>query len=266
MKMPRSYWPELDSYERWDRGEQDFVQVYTTRLRDKPETLFVHFEQLCRKALDMACAAPNGTLRPKFDFIARGCNLEHIEHLLEQQGWLELSKIDCGDRFDSLQSLVITGCTDDGSALDDLMCRRLIVLPFEFGAYSRASLPDMSHSRTEAVMAHLARLNSSESVAGKAEAQRLTDEVALLDQWAEEVTEHLEQEISTIGEATTASREETRQEKRQELLNVSLGISVLRQHLVRKSQERFAALKTASVLPLATVRWRLLRDRPPDGL
>ena len=41
--MPNTCWPKMQCSNRWDKQEQDFVSVYTTRLRDDPENTFRAF-------------------------------------------------------------------------------------------------------------------------------------------------------------------------------------------------------------------------------
>ena len=127
------------------------------------------------------------------DYAGRGARISLVERLRGQRGWLRVEQLSITS-LDTEETLLITGVTDDGHALDHETCEKLLTLPARLG--NVVSPDDAAKEQIEsALTAHVQR--------AIADSQRRNEtffdaESDKLDRWADDLKDNLERELKNI--------------------------------------------------------------------
>ena len=189
----------------------------------------------------------------------------------ERSGWLVCGRL-LASALQDEQHLVVVGAADDGSALDDELCRRLLRLPVIRSVQASAAPPPTLEQVREAgigrVLVDVERRNT----------RWYDDEVVKLDEWANDLRTSLERELRdidrAIAEARTASRgavalaeklegqrrlkqlERQRADKRRALYDAQDQIAARRDDMIAAIERQLSATHTWS--EAFVLRWRLM--------
>ena len=241
------------------------------RAAEREDAIFYRQEhplaaQLLQQALDYPL--PLATLQ--FDYAAYGAQVSVLKPLRGTSGWLELSKLSV-TAFEREEYLVFAAMADDGTPLDDEVCRKLLQLPARVGLAPVAGrVPALDELREQGIAAQLAEVDERN-------AHFFDEEVLKLDRWSDDLKQGLEREISEIDRAIREARREAglaaalqqkldaqrtvreletfRNGKRRELYEAQDQIDSRRDGLIREVEARLQRQQHAETL--FTLRWTL---------
>jgi superfamily II DNA/RNA helicase len=191
-----------------------------------------------------------------------------LEPLVGQSGWLGLSKLTV-EALNTDEFLIFAAQTDDGQALDEEICRKLLLLPGEAGGPWTEG-PDLCGLRHTEVQAKLDNID-------KRNGEFFDEEVLKLDRWSEDLKQGLEREIKEIDRQIREARrmaalaqslqdklaeqkaikalEKTRNAKRRELFDAQDAIDAQREELIANIEKQLKQQR--SVQALFVVKWEV---------
>ncbi|WP_413162348.1 SNF2-related protein [Aeromonas salmonicida] len=223
-------------------------------------------------SIDTALKAPTPRATLTFDYSQHGTRISVLEKLRGQSGWLTLVRLEV-TAFETSETLLFTGCTDEGAPLDQEICEKLLTLPAKgkpvaVHVPTPADLAANSQRRVEASIAELLELN-----------QRLfNEERDKLERWAEDKLLSAEEslkntkariaqlkrdarKVATLQEqqgiqSELAELERKQRRLRQDIFDVEDEIIAKRDELI-DSLERRLEQKTETHTQF-TLRWQLV--------
>jgi adenine-specific DNA-methyltransferase len=207
------------------------------------------------------------------DYASRGSRLSLVERLRGQSGWLRVEQLTVTS-FETEETLLLSGVTDDGAVLDRETCEKLLTVPATEG--NVVTLHNDVRSRLEsAVQSQVNRLLHDSQ--GRNE-KFFDAESDKLDSWADDLKENLERELKNLeGEIRDAKKakrlagdleskiaaqkqinelEQQRNDKKRRLFDAQDEIEQRKDGLIADIESRLQQ-KTARQ-EVFTVRWRLM--------
>lgn len=220
-------------------------------------------------SIDKAITADAPTAAITFDYSQHANRVSVIEKLKGQSGWLTLAHL-AVTAYETTENLLFTGLTDDGQAIDQETCEKLMAVqakgkPTAAPGTAPASLAANSERQVEATIAQVLETN-----------QRLfTEERDKLEKWADDKLMASEEQLrntkariaqlkrdarkaSTLQEQSTIQQElsdleRLQRRQRQEIFAVEDEIIERRDALIQALQERLK--QTTETRHLFTLRW-----------
>ncbi len=194
-----------------------------------------------------------------------------LESLLGRSGFLRAWKLKAKS-FDMEESVVLKGVDENGGAVSEEHCKRLLSLPVQtWERVATPSFPDLDRLRDELVTSRLKDVDARNM-------QYLDEEQLKLDHWAEDLKLGLEQQIrdadKQIKEARRSSSlasslegklaaqkeiktlESARNKKRRELFEMQDQIEAQREELIERIQSQMR--QTHELQPLSAFEWTLV--------
>jgi hypothetical protein len=215
-------------------------------------------------------ATPLATL--KLDYGKHGTRISIVEQLRGKSGWLTLVRLEV-TAFETNEALLFSGCTDDGQALDQEACEKLLTIPAAGKPVAAigtapASLEANSQRRVQATIAEVLEANQRLFNEERDKLERWADDKLLA---AEEALKNTKARIAqlkrdarkaaTLQEQDGIQRELSELERkqrrlRQEIFAVEDEIIEKRDALIASLQQRLQE-KTESQT-LFTLRWQVV--------
>lgn len=205
----------------------------------------------------------------QLDYVGHGQVVSVLKPFVGKAGWLELSKLKV-QSFDSEEFLVFSARSDDGTVLDDEICRKLMALPATLGNSPTTAAPDLSPIRDEEVRERLKQVEARN-------AAFFEEEVQKLDRWSDDLKLGLERDIKDLDRRIREARktsslaaalaqkleaqkmmkslESERNRKRRELFDAQDAIDSQRDDLITRLEAQLK--QTTKCEPVFTVRWEL---------
>jgi adenine-specific DNA-methyltransferase len=205
----------------------------------------------------------------RLSYAGHGQVVSVLKPYVGASGWLELFKLTV-ETFDIEEFLLFAGGADDGRALDDEICRKLLLLPAVQDGPVTDTAPDLSTIREAEVKSRLTQVEERNG-------RFFDEEVVKLDQWSDDLKQGLEREIKEFDRQIRSTRktsalaaalrdkleaqkalkslEAERNQKRRELFDAQDAIDVQRDELIGRIEKQLRQRHTLD--PLFTVRWRL---------
>lgn len=162
-----------------------------------------------------------------FDSAASGKNIAILEPLCGRSGWLACAHVSMSS-LESEDQLVFAGTTDDGEAMEQAQCRRLLFdLPAEAGALRRVSdavAAELDQTLTTHRQTLLTEMTARDGSWFDAEMDKL-------DRWAEDRRDSLKAELGDMDEALKEAKKQAR-------FAPTLPEKLERQRAARKLEEK----------------------------
>ncbi len=216
--------------------------------------------------------APTPLAALKLDYDKYGSRISVIEQLRDKSGWLMLVRLAI-TAFETTETLIFSGCTDDGQLLDQDICEKLLNIPAHGKPTSLSiSIPDTLEStskrRVEATIAEALENNQRLFNAERDKLERWADDKLLS---AEEALRNTKARIaqlkrearqaSSLQEQDTIQRELSELERkqrrlRQEIFDVEDEIIAKRDELIASLQQRLQ--EKTETQTLFTLRWQIV--------
>ena len=216
--------------------------------------------------------APTPLAALKLDYEQYGSRISVVEQLRGKSGWLTLVRL-AVTAFETTESLIFSGCTDDGKPLDQDICEKLLNIPANAKPVPlSASIPDVLEStskrRVEATIAEALENNQRLFNAERDKLERWADDKLLS---AEEALKNTKARIAQLkrdarkanslqeqqdiqNELSELERKQRR--LRQDIFDVEDEIIAKRDELIESLQQRLRQ-KTESKT-LFTLHWQLV--------
>lgn len=248
----RKGWYNLDWKQAEARGEHFYRQDHSLAV------------QIIKRVMSRNLPPVEITL----DYSAYESKISILEPLVGQSGWLELSKLTV-EALNTDEFLVFAARTDDGQALDEEICGKLLLLPGQVGDPC-SEVPDLSGLRQTDVQAKLDAID-------KRNGEFFDEEVFKLDRWSEDLKQGLEREIKEIdkqirearktavlkqslqdkleAQKTIKALEKTRNTKRRELFDAQDAIDAQRKELIENIEKQLKQRRSVQVL--FSIRWEV---------
>jgi len=236
------------------------------------ETFFRPDHPLAQQLITEAFNRPLQPAAVTMNYGAHGRKISTIQPYVGLSGWLTVSKLTV-DSFECEEHLVLAGVVDDGDAIDEDTCRKLLSLPAKMGGANAAS--SRVSECLDAQCAALAR-DRLRDVEYR-NARHFDEQVAKLDHWAEDLKVGLEREIKNLDTEIRQARKESgqtpsldgklalqkklrafeqdRTKKRRELFEAQDSIDGKRDGLIAEIEGQMR--QTHRIDPLFTIRWTL---------
>jgi len=215
----------------------------------------------------MARELPSTSLR--LDYAGHGQLVSVLKPYVGSSGWLELSKLTV-ESLDVEEFLIFAARADDGRALDDEACRKLMLLPAADEGPARETAPNLSTLREADTRSRLEQVEERN-------ARFFDEEVLKLDRWSDDLKQGLEREIKDLDQQIREARrvasiagslhdkleaqkslkalEATRTRKRREFFDAQDAIDTQRDELIRRIEGQLS--QRHSLKPVFSIRWRL---------
>ena len=250
----RQGWYHFD----WKEAERNGDTFYR---QDHPLAAQIIEQSLFR---DLAPAAVT------LDYAAHGQVVSILRPLIGSSGWLELSKLTV-ESLDTEEFLVFAGQTDSGQALDEEICRKLLLLPARIESRPPGAAPDTLAVREVEMQRKIKQVEERN-------AKFFDEEVLKLDRWTDDLKQGLEREIKDLdkqirevrrvsvlagslhekleAQKSIKSLEGTRNRKRRELFDAQDAIDSQRDELISQIEKQ---LRQRHMLKsVFAFRWRLV--------
>ncbi|MGA2441044.1 MAG: SNF2-related protein [Tepidisphaeraceae bacterium] len=200
------------------------------------------------------------------DYTAHASIVSVLKPLIGACGWLEVSKL-VVESLESEEFLVLSAATEDGRALDEEICQKLLILPATVRPASGKPV-DLSPIRDSAIASRLKEIE-------RRNAEFFDEEVLKLDRWSDDLKQGLEREIKEIdkqikearrtaalaaalrdkleAQKTIKSLESDRNTKRRDLFTAQDAIDAKRDGLIGGIEKQLG--QRSAVASLFVVRW-----------
>jgi hypothetical protein len=187
-----------------------------------------------------------------------------------KSGWLELSKLTIHS-LDSEEFLIFASQTNDGTALDEETCKKLMNLPTKVENVPINSTPELTSIRE-------AEINTKLKQIEKRNSRFLDEEIFKLDQWADDLKQGLERELKELDKQIQETRktsalaptlqekleaqknlkilESERKQKRNDLFNAQDSIDEQRDLLIKRIEGQLQ--QKHFIQPIFSFHWRLI--------
>jgi adenine-specific DNA-methyltransferase len=226
---------------------------------------------LAQAAIESAISRRLDPAHLRLDYRKYGKLISALEPFLGKSGWLEASKLTV-QSLETEEFVILCAADDHGNVLDPELCQKLLSLP----AAVDGTPPDgLAAASMETIRA--ARLQENLQRVSERNGKHFDEEVAKLDNWAEDLKFGLEREIKELDKNIREARkqsaiaislqdkleaqkamkgfEATRSRKRRELFESQDKIDQQRDDLITRIEKQMQ--HSHSVKPLFTVRWTL---------
>jgi adenine-specific DNA-methyltransferase len=192
-----------------------------------------------------------------------------LESFIDKSGWLEVSVLSV-DSLEQEEFLVYSAHTDEGEALDDNQCQRLLNLNAEVGSAADTASNKLGHIGLDQIKNRIEEVDTRNG-------HYFDEEVSKLDRWADDLKFGLEREIKALDkeirearsragnagaliEKLTAQKElknleSKRNQRRRDLYDAQDSIDGERDTLISGIEKQLKQQHT--VQSLFTIRWRL---------
>jgi adenine-specific DNA-methyltransferase len=226
------------------------------------DTFYRQDHPLAAHVVQQAIARELPTAALRLDYAGHGQVVSILKPYVGASGWLELSKLTV-QSFDTEEFLIFAARADDGRALDDETCRKLMLLPAVQEGPAREAAPDLSALRDAEVKTRLKQVEERNG-------RFFDEEVLKLDRWSDDLKQGLEREIKEIDrqirecrktsalaaalkdklEAQKAlkSLETERNRKRRDLFDAQDAIDAQRDELIKRIEGQLRQKHTAQTV------------------
>jgi adenine-specific DNA-methyltransferase len=233
------------------------------------DTFYRQDHPLASHVIQQAISRELPTAALRLDYAGHGQVVSILKPYVGSSGWLELSKVTV-ESLDTEEFLIFGARADDGRALDDETCRKLMLLPAAREGSVTDAAPDLSALREAEVKTRLKQVEERNG-------RFFDEEVIKLDGWSDDLKQGLDREIKDLDrqirefrktsamaaalkdklEAQKAlkSLETERNGKRRELFDAQDAIDAQRDELIGRIEKQLRQRHTLK--PLFTFRWRL---------
>jgi hypothetical protein len=207
----------------------------------------------------------------RLDYRRYGKIISALEPFLGQSGWLEVSKLTV-QSLETEEFVILSATDDQGNTLDTELCQKLLSLPAAADGPAPNELPAASLETIRAT-----RIQENLQRVSERNGKHFDEEVAKLDNWAEDLKFGLERDIKELDKSIREARkqsaiaislqdkleaqksmkafEASRSRKRKELFESQDKIDQQRDDLITRIEKQMQ--HTQAVKPLFTVRWTL---------
>ena len=227
---------------------------------------------LAQRLIGEALHRPLEPAPVELHYAAHGRRISTVEPWVGLRGWITVSRLTVA-AFECEEHLILAGMADDGSPLDEDVCRKLLSLPASNGVGGGgipARPPTMDVQTADLAGRRLRDVDGRN-------ARHFDEQVAKLDRWAEDLKFGLEREIRNLDTEIRQARRESgaapsldgklewqrklrdfekeRTRKRRELFEAQDSIDARRDGLIAEIEGKMR--QTHRVDPLFTFRWIL---------
>jgi len=259
--QPRFHYDGPDSHRGWYHFDWKQAEADGDVFYRQDHPLAVH---LIQESLGRKLPVANISL----DYAAHGSVVSVLKPLIGVSGWLEASKR-VVESLESEEFIVLAATTDDGRALDEEVCQKLLILPANVRPASGTPI-DLSPIRDSAIGLRLKEIEGRN-------AEFFDEEVLKLDRWSDDLKQGLEREIKEIdkqikearriaalaaalrdkleAQKTIKSLESDRNAKRRDLFIAQDAIDAKREGLIGEIEKQLK--QRHQVEPLFAVRWTI---------
>ena len=241
---------------------------------DEQEGHFLKVENpLVSELVEAAKQSNLGTAEITFHYNSYGMQLADLRDVRGKSGWLRLTKLKI-DSIETVEKLVLSAYTDDGIALDQKHCERLMLIPAEQGGL--VSVDSAVMQKIEGAEQTSTNLHLEE--AAHLNEEYFNEEQEKLDRWAEDSKEAINQELKrlekeikdakkaaramkTLEEKTTAQRsvkklEKEHDKKMMEFFETRKQVDEKSDELLEEIEGKLQLSHTAE--EIFTIRWNLI--------
>ncbi len=233
------------------------------------DTFYRQDHSLASHVIQQAIARQLPTATLRLDYAGHGQVVSILKPYVGTSGWLELSKLTV-QSFDTEEFLIFAAHTDDGRALDDETCKKLMLLPAVQEGPAKDAAADFSALREVEIKTRLKQVEERNG-------RFFDEEVLKLDRWSDDLKQGLEREIKELDrqirefrktsalaaalkdklEAQKALKllEAERNRKRRELFDGQDAIDGQRDELIKQIEGQLRQKHTAQTI--FRFRWRL---------
>ena len=251
------------------RARQGWYHFDWKEAEKNGDTFYRQDHPLAAHVIQLALSRDHPPATLRLEYAAYRQVISVLKPLLGASGWIELSKLTV-ESLDTEEFLIFAARTDSGQALDEEICRKLMLLPAKVENSSPDPAPDMSALRQAEIQG---RIKLVEDRNGKF----FDEEVLKLDRWSDDLKQGLEREIKELDKQIREARrmaalagslqdkleaqkslkalETTRNRKRRELFDAQDAIDARRDELIRRIEKQLRQHHTLK--SLFSFRWRL---------
>ena len=154
------------------------------------DTFYRQDHPLASHVIQQAMARELPTAALRLDYAGHGQVVSILKPYVGASGWLEFSELTV-QSLDTEEFLIFAARADDGRALDDETCRKLMLLPAVEEGPARDAAPDLSALREAEVKARLKQVEERNG-------RFLDEEVLKLDRWSDDLKQGLERDIKEL--------------------------------------------------------------------
>lgn len=256
-------------------GENDTPGSYNLDWKQaeaRDEAFYSPEHPLAQRLLHTAFSRQLPVAEVAFDYHHHGVNVAALRDFAGKRGWLEVSRL-AVESLNTEEFMVFAGQSDDGVPLDDDQCQKLLGIAGKVLADSDESTPPPALDTLR--QAHISRrLEEVDTRNG----QYFDEEVNKLGRWADDLKFGLEREVREIDKDMREARSSTsqavaltdklaaqkalknleakRNKLRRDLYDQQDAIDAQRNDLIAEIEKQLK--RQHSLLPLFTLRWRLL--------
>lgn len=207
-----------------------------------------------------------------FGYAQHPTRISIVEQLQGQSGWLRLSLVSI-EALEQEDHLILTGISDNGTALDPETCERLFSMAGTIGG--ETALPDAVSARLERDFEEVKNLTVTETT--KRNQEYFEAEMDKLEKWADDLKTNLEQELKDLDKEIKSTKKQARQvadldakvelhkqaralerrrsERRQSLFDAQDEVDSRKEELIEEIEARLKQKLTQ--ITVFTVRWKV---------
>ena len=208
-----------------------------------------------------------------FEYAQHPKRISIVEQLQGKSGWLRLSLVSI-EALEQEDHLILTGISDDGTALDSEICERLFSITGTSG--DEVALPDAVSARLEQDFEEAKNRTVTETT-GRNQAY-FEVEMDKLEKWADDLKANLEQELKALDKEIKSTKKEARQvadldakvelhkqartlerrrsEKRRSLFDAQDEVDNRKERLIEEIESRLK--QNLTQITVFTVRWTVI--------
>ena len=208
-----------------------------------------------------------------FEYDQHRTRISVVEQIQGKSGWLRLSLLSV-EALEQEDHLIITGISDDGTALDPETCERLFSIDGAVGA--EITLPDVVSTRLEQDFEEAKNRTVTETTERNRE--YFEAEIDKLEKWADDLKANLEQELKDLDKEIKSTKKEARRvvdldakvelhkqakalerrrgEKRRSLFEAQDEVDNRKERLIEEIEARLKQNLTQIIV--FTVRWKVI--------
>ena len=150
---------------------------------------------LAQRLLDQAMERALLPMDINFDYSGSGKNIAILSSLVGKSGWLVCTKLSV-QAFETEESLLLAGFTDDSQQLDETQCRRLFDLPGTLG--NSVSVPEVFQTALQEEI--MRRQKELLEIMANRNGQWFEIEIDKLDRWADDRRDATKSELNNLDQ------------------------------------------------------------------
>ena len=252
-----------------DRSQKGWYHLDWKEAEKNGDSFYRQDHPLASHIIEQALSRELSPASVRLDYAAYGQTISVLKPLVGFSGWLELSKLTV-ESLDTEEFLIFAAQTDSGEALDEEICRKLMLLPVNFENRQMDPVSDLSAIRQAGMQT---KIRQVEERNGKF----FDEEVLKLDRWSDDLKQELEREIKELDKQIREARrtaalagslhdkleaqkslkalETARNRKRRELFDAQDAIDAQRDELIGRIEKQLR--QRHALEPVFSLRWRL---------